>query len=234
MSVVNFVTTIVNSVIVKLIALAIVGLLSYLARDQIIHTAQSIYYYAKNKEVHASVRRIDKYEDIEPSGKLDRSIYQEVKDRSRVHVANPDVRDTYLKIESDDILPHVFVKVEREFDSSHFSQMGSKQPDQQKYKVIIETDPELRFGYQATASLEDFDDLAATISEVVRDEIFDETPPSQSFTVLRLTEGNPPGLGETDSERYEVSVREKGDTLKFRFSNPRKMAHAMQNYFKPY
>ncbi len=196
-------------------------------RNKIVAKARDRWYYYTNEEIQMSIKRIDKFES-EPADKLDQTLYRELKENSNIRVSNPEVAYNRLTITPEDIPTKVVVSLEEDV---RFQGMEKKVVG---YKLITETDHELRFGYKTDDSLKKFENLSGDIAEMAKTLYFPGENPSQSYVLARLTKGAPASIEEKiEDEELGLRLTVQGDDLQMRFKDPKNLSEGVRRYFRP-
>jgi hypothetical protein len=207
------------------VAILLTGL-AFLNRKKILAWVRNLNYYLLNEEVRVKLKRIDKF-STEPERDIDYSLYQRLQEETSAELSNPAPSENALQIEADTIPTKINIRLE---NVHNFNDMG---PDITGYKVITETDSELRFGYRTDEALKSFESLSNEIAGAVQRACFPGEQMDQSYVLGEMKRGIPAGTDEIEDEDLGLSAHVQDSSLQMTFKNPQYLSEAIRKYFKP-
>lgn len=219
-------------------AAAIVTLLTLLYRKKILTFLKKSYYWIGDKPINASIKLVDKY-DCEAEQGLDKEFFGNVKEQSAVGVHSPEYhQNDVLKFQAEKTPVKIAVRLEKVLNLNQKSgvddQLGDAGPAVTGSKLLIESDPELQFGYRNESSLEEFEKIAETVSRVANNYCFPGKSPESSHSIGRVTKGIPPGASEIEDEAIGFSATVRDSELRLQVSEPQNLRSGIHKYFRPF
>lgn len=219
-------------------AAALVTLLTLLFRKQILVFVKKSYYWIDNKPINASIKLVDKY-DSEAEQGLDKEFFSNVKEQSGVEVHSPEYhQNDVLKFQAENTPIKIAVRLEKVLNFNQKggvdNQLGDDGPAVTGSKLLIESDPELQFGYRDESSLKEFEKIAETVSRVANNRCFPGESPAGSHSIGRVTKGIPPGASEIEDEALGFSATIRDSELRLQVSEPQNLRSGIHKYFRPF
>ena len=192
----------------------------------------NVVYFITNSEIHLNAKRIETFKDIEDDIAVDsfaNSIFQQIKEGYRKEVTNPEYQGHRLEVKIADIPADIVIKLEEEIEAAGMD----LSPETVGYKLIIETENDLRLGYRSVDSLRQFENFAEEVSQIVRSEYFPESTSDTSSVQVELKNGVPAGIDEIEDSELGLSASLRDSTLYMTFREPRNIVEGVRKYFQP-
>lgn len=224
-----------NNLLPALIATSLVTIFAAFFRKEIWIFLRKSRFWISNEPINASIKYVDKY-DGDPEADLDREVYERISEQSDIPVSSPEIHNNdVIKFQAEGVPVKIAVRLEKVLDYSGGSGMGgmNQEPSVKGYKVLIETEPQLQFGYRKDGALREFEKLCNTISDVTGTVCFPGENPEQSYTVGRITRGIPPGVTDIEDESRGISMNLQDSELQLRVKKPQNLTSGIRRYFRP-
>lgn len=220
-----FIGSLLERVIATAIVIGLFSLLGFIYRHKIISRIKRLSAWVFNSEVHAHISRVEKFDET-PSSGLDMDIFDLIK-QEYPDIENAGLNNNTLRIRADGIPTVLEIRLEEEHE------FGDIQPDVVGYKLVIETYSDLRFGYRTFESLEKFEDMSESITNIVQTNCFTGQHPSQSFVLTQLKEDIPSGVENIEDEELNISAQVQNSTMQMTFRSPQYLTKGIRKYFRP-
>lgn len=228
-----------NNFLPALLAVAVVSLIGYIIRRNIISYILNKYYLIRNKTMIASVKSVYTYpipESGPPEIEFTGNLCDEISDHFDYAVTNPDWGDNWATFDVENIPTSIRVKLEPKLNRSFHNptpEMGGRSEDISGYKLVIETEDELVFGYSEMFPLLNFKSFAECVKDVIEAEYFPQQTTDSAHIQVKLTEGVPAGINEIDDTNLNIKGKVRDSELNLTFRTPDNLQQGIRKYFQP-
>ena len=220
------ISDIVSSIVAKGLVVLFIIILSWIYRAKVKEMVFRVAYYLSNEEILLQISRIDRYPN-EPTGYLDHNTFQRLQAEHSGDVYQPEISDERLVVSVENIPSKIVIRIDEDFD---FTEGNSSNHG---YKLVIETDRSLRFGYRDYDSLQEFKNFSETAANAMRATYFEGDTPNQSFLLGEMSSGVPGDDVEIEDDKLQISAYTDDSSMKFVFENPKNLIRGVRKYFKP-
>jgi hypothetical protein len=228
---------IVENYIPALLAPATIAILGWLFRRPLRNFFIQLFYWARNEDIYAQLTHINKYKSV-PNTDLNPHIFKKIQSQAATDIHSPEYGENILRIQTDDIPTKLVIRLEKVRNYNHpgpgIEPSDDKDSTVTGYKIIVDTDSQLRFGYQTDEALEEFQNLSETVSSVVGTSCFPGESPTSSYIIGRITRGTPPGTHTIDDASLGFKANLQDSGLQLRISNPEYLTKGIRKHFRPF
>ena len=221
-----------------LLAAGVLGLVSLIYRKKIIAWVINKYYYYTNKTMIASVKSVKTYPIPDP-GTIDIAFSgdfcDQISSNMENSVTNPDWGENSATFDVEGITTSVRVRFEPQMNPSvHNPGPGlmTQGENISGYKLVVETDDKLYFGYKEMQPILQFKTFADKVQEVIEAEYLPRETPDTTHIQVQLLEGIPEGLEDIDDDQLNIQGRVRGDGLDLTFRTPENLQQGLRKYFQ--
>lgn len=222
----------------SLVAVASIGILSFLYRKKIKSTIVNIFYYLTNKTMIGDVKAVYTY-SIPDQDPIDIDFSHETWDRIESNTADsitePDWGDNWATFNVEGVPPEVRIRLEPQLERGLPSPVSGAEAANREisgYKLVVETNGDLYFGYREMFPILKFKDFAERTKEVIEAEYLPGETPSTTRIQVTLTEGVPEGIEEIDDQKLNIKGQVRDNTLDLTFRKPEYLQRGLRKYFQ--
>lgn len=208
--------------------LATVLIVAY--RSKIRSGSERTLHYLFDTTAHAKLKRVDKYQQS-PQQHINHQLFKEI--QSEIDgISLKGIGENYLTIKRTDLDTNIEILLEA--DQSNVSDVAFSSSTDQRYKVIIQTDPSMSFGYRTYEDLDRFRTISNKISNIASKYCFGDANPSKSFVIGELETRVPVKEKDIEDKNLGLRARVEGSKMVFNFSKPENVTRGIRAYFQPF
>jgi hypothetical protein len=219
-----------GDVFAELLAGLLIIFLSYIYRSEIKSEFLNIVYWISNAEIHLTAKRVD-YFQVPEEGEFDPEIgyelFEQIQEQYPDAVTNPDYSHGRIQIDVENIPTNINISVEKDLE---FHDMEA---ELEGYKLLVETDSELRVGYRSIDALRRFQNFSEDTTTIISKNYFNSLPPKTSVVLCELKRGVPAGIDEISDNELNIVGRAQDSVLHMTFKNPRNLTEGVRKHFRP-
>jgi len=219
-----------GSVLAEIIAGIAVLILGYVFRSAILSRIYNTAYWVFNSEIHLYIKRVDEIsipESKEVNLNMDRSFFEQLQKHCSKQLTEPSYSNNKLTVKVEGLPTRVNIILEERFE------FEGETPVSQGYKLLVETNSELRVGYRSIDALRLFEDFSDIASTAILSHRFDSEPPENSIVICQLTRGIPAGISDISDDELNIVGHVTDSVLHLTFKNPRNLTKGVRKYFSP-
>ncbi|WP_127116557.1 hypothetical protein [Halorubrum sp. PV6] len=190
------------------------------------------YHYLFDTRASIKIRRIDRYES-DPSKTPDHSVFEDLK--SNVDGLKIEgISEDKIRITVPEINATIDVLVERDLDiDPSMAALPGQVGEKVGYKVIVETEPSMSFGYRTYDDLSKFEYISDNIAKQVGKTCFAGDDPTESFVTGELDTRVPIKRHDVNDRELGMRARFEDSTMTFNLDNPNQLTRGIRRYFQP-
>lgn len=220
-------TTILLGVISSVLSVILIGIY----RAKIIAKIKRTGHYLFDTKANIYLKRIDKY-DTSPEHTIDHSLFKEIQEKIG-DVSLEGFEDNQLCINVDDMSADIRILLEADPSTSLHVPASDHESASERYKVLIQTDPNMNFGYRTYNDLDRFRVISNKISDIVSEYCFEGTRSKDSFVTGKLDTRVPVKEKEIDDERLGLKAHFEDSKMIFNLREPENITKGVRTYFHP-
>lgn len=100
------------------------------------------------------------------------------------------------------------------------------------YKLIIETEGEVRLSYQDLLPAQNIKTFSDAVQHVIEANYFPECTPNTTHIQVKFTKGVPAGLDQIEDDKLSIRGKVRDGTLDMTFRRPDQLEKGLRKYFK--
>jgi len=101
------------------------------------------------------------------------------------------------------------------------------------YRLAISPEGDLRFGYRSTDSIEEFEEFANKVENIVQANFFPGTQPYQSNVDVTIKKGVPAVSGKIEDKELGISAHLDGSVLRMTMRDPNNLVRGIKRFLSP-
>lgn len=216
------------NVVAGVISTALISFIVYLLRRRIISLLKRGFHFIFDTTGRVEITRIDKFSE-EPTRQVDHSLFKQIQ-QEHGEIRLDDLSPNHLRVVEESLSTAIEIQLERNVESEQEDNGGN---DETAFKLIISTDPAMRFGYRSYDEIDEFRVLSGKISKAVSNYCFDNSEPSQSLIIGELDGRVPAKQDSIDDQSIGFQAEYKESKLIFNISEPENLTRGIRRYFAP-
>lgn len=217
-------------IILGAISAILASVFIYIYRNSIISRLRRTLHYIFDTTAEIRITRVDKYSN-KAQRQIDHQLFKKIQDEVE-NLSLKGVSENHLRVEIDGLATALIITIEADPQAKYRSNQG-KQSGRENQKVIIKTDPVMRFGYRSYDDLEEFRKTSEEISDIISSYCFDGERPSESFVLGELETRVPAKTDDINDEELGLRAEIKDSKMIFNFNEPGNLTRGVRRYFQP-
>lgn len=206
------------------------SVLLYLYRTAIISRAKRTFHYMFDTTAEIQLTRVDKYLS-QAQNQIDHTLFKELQEDID-SLTLDGLSDNRLRVEVEDLATALVITVEED-PKPQYKPSTQSGNGQRRQKVVIKTDPAMRFGYRSYDDLDKFRKISKNISDEISRYCFDGERPSKSFVLGELETRVPAKVEDIDDEELGLHAEFEDSKMVFSFEDPDNLTRGVRTYFQP-
>lgn len=206
------------------------SLLIYLYRTTILSRIKRTIHFIFDTTAEIQLTRVDKYSSP-AQNQIDHDLFKHIQEDIE-GLTLSGISNNRLRVEMEDLATALVVTIEADPKPTYKpnSQSGNTR---EKQKVVVKTDPTMRFGYRSYDDLDEFRKVSQKISDQISSYCFDDERPSESFVLGELETRVPAKVENIDDENLGLHAEFEDSKMVFNFEEPDNLTRGVRTYFQP-